>query len=306
MFGYLQLYKDELKYKYIKEYKTYYCSICNGLRKNYGLFFSLFLNYETVFLYLFLDGVVATKRKVDMNVRCPLNPFSKVRTKIDSNLLNYSCFTNYYLALKKMEDNYNDERKIIYKILFLYINSRKKYKKDKEKYSALVEALEKYFKEFNRYEKEGEHDIDILSESMGKILETIMCYYMEMEDTGGDREKKIVRELGFHLGKWIYLIDAFEDLKEDIKKRRYNPLVAFLDNPKGNDVQYGYVVEMTLIMLNLATKKLQVLKSKLGLKEHEEIINNILCFALENKIKDICVRKYRGELIGKEVKQNGT
>ena len=36
MFGYLQPFKDELKYKHIKEYKKYYCSVCNGLRREFG------------------------------------------------------------------------------------------------------------------------------------------------------------------------------------------------------------------------------------------------------------------------------
>ena len=31
-------------------------------------------------------------------------------------------------------------------------------------------------------------------------------------------------KMGFFLGKFIYLMDAYEDLPEDLKKDRYNPL----------------------------------------------------------------------------------
>ena len=33
-----------------------------------------------------------------------------------------------------------------------------------------------------------------------------------------------LRKLGFFLGKFIYIMDAYEDLPEDLKKGRYNPL----------------------------------------------------------------------------------
>ena len=35
--------------------------------------------------------------------------------------------------------------------------------------------------------------------------------------------KDDIYQMGFYLGKFIYLIDAFEDVEEDIKKQTYNP-----------------------------------------------------------------------------------
>ena len=52
MFGYIKPYKNELKMKHINEYKTCYCILCNGIRKYFGFFYTVFLNYESVLLML--------------------------------------------------------------------------------------------------------------------------------------------------------------------------------------------------------------------------------------------------------------
>ena len=33
-----------------------------------------------------------------------------------------------------------------------------------------------------------------------------------------------LRQMGYYMGKFIYLMDAYEDIEEDLKQNRYNPL----------------------------------------------------------------------------------
>lgn len=44
-----------------------------------------------------------------------------------------------------------------------------------------------------------------------------------------DEYTDTLRRMGASLGRFIYLLDAVNDLKADIKKQRYNPLVAQLE-----------------------------------------------------------------------------
>ena len=37
--------------------------------------------------------------------------------------------------------------------------------------------------------------------------------------------RRVLRQLLYHLGRWIYLVDAADDLKKDVKSGSYNPLV---------------------------------------------------------------------------------
>ena len=48
----------------------------------------------------------------------------------------------------------------------------------------------------------------------------------EEEQTGADRmRRRVLEQLLYHLGRWIYLVDAADDLKKDVKSGSYNPLV---------------------------------------------------------------------------------
>jgi len=38
--------------------------------------------------------------------------------------------------------------------------------------------------------------------------------------------RRVLEQLLYHLGRWIYLIDAWDDLEGDLKHGRYNPVAA--------------------------------------------------------------------------------
>ena len=38
-------------------------------------------------------------------------------------------------------------------------------------------------------------------------------------------KRRVAEQLLYHLGRWVYLVDAADDLKEDLKTGSYNPLV---------------------------------------------------------------------------------
>ena len=76
MFGYVRVYKEELR---VREYETYrgvYCTLCRALGKRYGVFARLILSYDMTFfaiVRLSADGVVPSFRPG----RCPFNPTKK-------------------------------------------------------------------------------------------------------------------------------------------------------------------------------------------------------------------------------------
>ena len=42
--------------------------------------------------------------------------------------------------------------------------------------------------------------------------------------TGDDRER-VLRQMFYHVGRWVYLLDAAQDVKEDMEQDNYNPVV---------------------------------------------------------------------------------
>ena len=290
MFGYLQPFKDELKYKHIKEYKKYYCSVCNGLRREFGYVYSGLLNYEAVYLYLFLDGITNDRQTQKYPVRCSINPLINFEFDINEKLLKYVCFINYYLAVEKVKDNSLDEKNFLYRGLYAFLSSRKKYKKRCEEYYDLIKVLNEKMEVFNKLEKNSESSFDELALSMGCLLEIIVEFYLNRENIGTINERDRAKKVSFHLGELIYLLDALEDYDDDIKKNRYNPLRRSMSenpNEKRNiDLKRG------MIMANLMLQKIQLLSGDIKYYVHEPFINNILVFSLRNSLKQIVLNKF--------------
>jgi hypothetical protein len=58
-------------------------------------------------------------------------------------------------------------------------------------------------------------------------MEEIFAYKPLCKD---QKLEKALRWIGYNVGKWVYIIDAFDDIDKDIKNHSYNPLL----------LQYGY------------------------------------------------------------------
>lgn len=59
--------------------------------------------------------------------------------------------------------------------------------------------------------------------TFAKIMEEVIAYDPLCSDKNIE---KIIRWIGYNLGKWIYLLDAFDDMEEDAKNSRYNPFLC--------------------------------------------------------------------------------
>lgn len=41
----------------------------------------------------------------------------------------------------------------------------------------------------------------------------------------GDARERVLRQMFYHIGRWVYLLDAAQDVKEDMEQDNYNPVV---------------------------------------------------------------------------------
>ena len=72
-----------------------------------------------------------------------------------------------------------------------------------------------------------------------------------------------MEQLLYHVGRWIYLTDAWDDAAEDLKSGNYNPiLLRFgLSAPPDRHSEAGEQVERTLLhSVNLALSALRLLE----------------------------------------------
>lgn len=213
MFGYIIFNKPELKFREFDEYRACYCGICRQLKQNSGRKGQFALNYDVTFLSMLLTGLyepVCTERKI----RCMIHPFKK-RNIMENEFSVYSADMGLLLMYYKCIDDWKDEKK-----LFRYIYAgliRKKVCRIKDKYPEKCGNIEKLLNTLSEYENSGVCNIDMVSGCFGNIMSELFEYK-------DDIWKDTLRNLGFYMGKYIYLMDAYDDIMDDIKNGSYNIL----------------------------------------------------------------------------------
>ena len=95
--------------------------------------------------------------------------------------------------------------------------------------------------------------------------------------------------MGFYLGKFIYLMDAYEDIEEDIHTGNYNPFKVLYAEEKFEET----VHEILTMMMAECCRAFE----RLPVVENIDIIRNILYSGVFAKY-DIISRKRREKNVG--------
>ena len=213
MFGYVTICEPELKVKDLKKYKGYYCGLCRELREEYGFMGQMTLTYDMTFAVILLTSLYESEQKMEMH-RCKVHPV-KQQMMIRSEMTSYAAAMNVLLAYYHMEDDWRDEKKTSSLVTMRLI--RGKAERIVAEYPRQSRAIRKALKELAACEREQSTDIDRVSGCFGRLMAELFIYRKDVWE-------KPLRRMGFYMGKFIYLMDAFEDLPEDMEKGRYNPL----------------------------------------------------------------------------------
>lgn len=229
MFGYIKPNIGELKVKDYELYKATYCGLCRTMGKCTGCASKMTLSYDFVFFALVRMALEKTKGEVKKR-RCPIHPFKK-RLMLEINpVLEYSAKTSVMLTRIKLKDNVNDTHGFSRFLARVASLISLLFKKPNESLLPLGEKLTGCVEELSRLEKEGCDSIDMVADTCGVMIGHVVSYGLEGEN------EKFAYEIGYHLGKWVYVTDAFDDIKKDAKSGSYNVLrIAFGDELSQGD-----------------------------------------------------------------------
>lgn len=281
MFGYVMPYKLELKIKDYEMFKAYYCGLCISIKENFSNLCRLSLNYDMTFLGLLLDSLSEDKNSYEAST-CIAHPFKKKPKVINNKALNYAAFCNVALVYYKLLDDYNDDKAINKKLLSMYL---KKYiEKENLDLKPLLQNMEENISKLTELENSSEYvSIDELSHSFADLTGFLISFYYN-----GKEFQQDLYTLGYNLGRWIYIIDAYDDLEDDLKKKKFNAInKAF--NTEGLAFEELIEAQRDRIEFNLmmsASTTVDALNN-LPLIKNGDLLFNILQFGLMNKIEII-------------------
>lgn len=211
MFGYIYVNEQELKLKDYTAYRSFYCGLCRNLHQRYGRTAQMMLNYDLTFLAILLTGLYEPETKAE-EYRCIPHPFQKHRMT-ENEAVAYAADMTVLLSYQKMQDDWKDEKSVPGFAVSMLL--RKDYQKLMEQYPRQGRAIEENIRLLSEAEQQNQKDIDYVSGLTG-------CFLAEIFVWKDDIWQEELRNMGFYLGKFVYLMDALEDVEKDRKKGNYN------------------------------------------------------------------------------------
>ena len=262
MFGYVMVNKPEMKVKDFERYHSFYCGLCHELKKLYGPVGQATLTYDMTFLVILLTGLYEPKTE-ESSRHCVVHPVGKHPFAVNE----YSAYCaemNLLLAYYNSLDKWKDERKTAGFFASKVIQC--KCRSLEQKYPRQAEAIRTSLSRLSEIEAGKDASIDEAAGCTGDLLaEIFVC----REDVWSER----LRKIGFYLGKFIYLCDAWEDIDKDMEKGLYNPFVSMRAQMAGDDSRFD---EECLGILRSMMAECALQFEALPIVEEVDILRNIL------------------------------
>ena len=213
MFGYIVVHQPELKVREYETYRAAYCGLCRSLKNRHGRLGQMTLSFDMTFLALLLSGLYEPET-VSGCGRCLAHPMQK-HHYLSNPYYDYAADMNLLLTYYKCLDDWQDERKFTRLIFAKFLGL--KMPKIRRLYGQKTEKIGRLLEELSGLERKKVYDIDKTAGFFGEIMAELFVYR-------GDEWEEKLRRMGFFFGKFIYLMDAYEDIEDDLKKGCYNPL----------------------------------------------------------------------------------
>ncbi len=282
MFGYIVPDKPELKIRDYELFRAYYCGVCRSIGKRHGQLKRLALNYDSTFLAVLLSAV-ANERCKFIGKRCPAHPLEKRHMIEDSAVVDYASDINILLAYYNLEDKKRDDGTIAPAAAMGAL--RRTYKKLRKQYAAKCAIMEERLKDLLALEEEKCASMDMAAEPFAKLMEEVIAYEPLCDE---ENTEQILRWIGYNLGKWIYLLDAYDDLEKDIKEKSYNPLLYQYKYEDGDIDEFKREIrDKTEFNLTYSLNQIAGAYELLDLKINKAILENIIYVGMIGKTEKI-------------------
>ena len=257
MYGYVVVNKPELKIKEYDMYRSYYCGLCEELLSDYGINGQISISYDMTFLLVLLTGLYEPDITYK-EARCIAHPVHKHpvrRNKISAYVADMNILMTYY----KCVDDWKDDKKLMKKLLASSLTS--KVKRIEKAYPEKAHIIKAALDRISELENNNESNIDLPAEQFGIIMAQILCMK-------NDEWYDTLKVMGNSLGRFIYILDAYDDLLEDKKKDRYNALRTY-ENNKDFDIFIENVLKSHMAQFAAGFESLPII-------ENADLLRNVI------------------------------
>ena len=289
LFGYIKPKIPELKVREYERYKSVYCSLCKQLGKEYGILSRLALSYDSAFFALISLSLKENCTPVQKG-KCVCNPLKKCNFCTQSNgEFSLASALTVMLTHQKLRDDIADSG-ILGKLraYVLLPPVWRANQKASKRYPQLQQIISKTQSAQQQVEQQAPAGIDAAAEPTAQMLGQIFAQLAPKCKATA----RILHNLGYFLGKWVYMIDAADDIEKDIKEQTFNPFVASFSLTKESPAE-EIAQAKTQCNQSLNAVLSQVIASYHLIEPHhfKPIIENIITEGLPQMQKEILFQK---------------
>ncbi len=280
MFGYVKPFKPELKINEYEIYQAVYCGLCRKLGKSVGFSARFSLSYDFVFLSL-LSMALSDNSPEYKKCRCFANPFKKRNSCCgdcaDLTLCaDSSACATYYKLLDNVSDSTLLGRLFWWIPLLLSKPARNKALKRNPEVDNIFREASASQQEF---EKLKIYDSDHAAEPFAHALSRLFSL-LSKDPT----EIRVLDRLGYLFGRYVYIIDALDDIEKDSKKHNYNPFL-----PLADDIDAA--IDKIHASLFLTISEIERTFALLDVQRYRSILENIISLGLQNEVRAVTHKK---------------
>ena len=256
MFGYVTASMKELDKDMQRRYGAVYCGICRRIRVQSGNVSRLGLSYDMAFLALLLMSLYEPEETAGEKA-CLMHPLKK-RPWVDNQYIQYAADMNVVLSYYNCLDDWQDDGKVSAKLLAQQFG--KHVPEIEARYPRQCRAIEDCIRWMSELEKENCPNPDEPASCFGRLMGQLLTYEEDLW-------APTLGQMGFYLGRFIYLLDAALDYDKDEKKGKYNPYLAM-----GTGKDWHRWEEYLVLTMGRCTESFE----KLPLVQDKPLLDNIL------------------------------
>ena len=215
MYGYVRPYKPELTFRQYGRYKAAYCGLCHALSQRHGFAARLAVSFDMTLPVLFHREAAYCQKT------CPTKPFQKCEAVSFGPFLEQIADATVILVWHKLEDQKKDKGfwgKLGGKTVSVLV--KRAYQRAVSALPFFDEACREHLARLQKLEEENCAVLDEAADCFAKLLSALAFLGRD------EAEKRVLREFYYHIGRVVYLLDAYDDVYGDARKGQYNPLLA--------------------------------------------------------------------------------
>lgn len=277
MFGYISADQPELRVRELETFKCYYCGLCRAIRADYSQAARLLLNYDCAFLYL-LTSALTDQPPAYPSRRCGVHPAVKKAYAVAPGA-SFAAAMNVLLGVGSLRDKARDDKNLPCAAGAGALGRARR--KAAVRYPMAAACIDRQLEALSALEHENCADLDRVADAFAALLAGVFEQAGAAVDVGETGQMRALHSLGYHLGRWIYLMDAYDDLARDAKRGSYNPLLV---RAGGSGDEARALAEFNL---NCSLAGAVQAYDLLDIRKHKGILDNILYAGLHKKTQKL-------------------